>query len=189
MKDHLVATRSREVILPPFSAPVRACWESCVQFWNPQHRTDMNLLERVQKRTTKMVRGLEHLSYEERLRELGLFSLEKKRLWGNLTAAFQYLKGAYRRAGGGLFTRALDDRTKGNGFKLKKGRFRLGIRKKFFTMRVVKHWKRLPRDVVDAPSLETFKVRLDGALSNLVYMHMSLVTAVVFDQMTLKGPL
>ncbi|KFM01641.1 hypothetical protein AS27_01219, partial [Aptenodytes forsteri] len=55
-----------------------------------------------------------------------------------------------------------------NGFKLKEGRFRLDIRKTFFTVRVVKHWQRLPREVVDAPSLETFKVRLDGALSNLV---------------------
>ncbi|KFV42477.1 hypothetical protein N341_10955, partial [Tyto alba] len=55
-----------------------------------------------------------------------------------------------------------------NGFKLKESRFRLGIRKKFFTMRVVEHWNRLPREAVDAPSLETFKVRLDGALSNLI---------------------
>ncbi|KFW05241.1 hypothetical protein N327_13909, partial [Fulmarus glacialis] len=55
-----------------------------------------------------------------------------------------------------------------NGFKLKEGRFRLDIRKNFFTMKVVKHWHRLPREVVDAPSLETFKVRLDGALSNLI---------------------
>ncbi|KFQ98213.1 hypothetical protein Y956_04171, partial [Nipponia nippon] len=55
-----------------------------------------------------------------------------------------------------------------NRFKLKEGRFRLDIRKKFFTMRVVKHWNRLPREVVGAPSLETFKARLDGALSNLI---------------------
>ncbi|KFR01329.1 hypothetical protein Y956_14782, partial [Nipponia nippon] len=55
-----------------------------------------------------------------------------------------------------------------NGLKLKEGRFRLDIRKKFFTMRVVKHWNRLSREVVDAPSLETFKVRLDRALGNLI---------------------
>jgi len=67
-----------------------------------------------------------------------------------------------------FFSKAFCDRTRSNGFKLREGRFRLDIRKKFFTVRMVKHWNRLPREVVEAPSLETFKARLDGALSNLV---------------------
>ena len=120
---------------------------------------------------------LEHLFYEERLRELDLFNLEKRRLQGDLLVAFQYLKGAYKKEEERLFTRVDSDRTRGNGFKLRQGRFRLDIRRKFFTQRVMTHWNRLPKEAVDAPSLEAFKARLDVALGSLVWWLANVHTA------------
>ena len=142
--------------------------EYCIHVWSPQYKKNRELLERVQERATKIIRGLEHLPYKDRLRDLGLFSLEKRRLQGDLMAAFQYLKGAYKLEESQFFERVDNSRTTGNGLKLKEGRFRLDIRGKFFTKRVVRCWNRLPREVVDALSLEVFKARLDGALGRLV---------------------
>ena len=98
IKGNMV-NRSREMILPLYSALVRDHLEYCIQTWSPQYRRDMNLLDHAQRGATKVIQGMEHLFCEDKMRELGLFNLGKRSLQGDLMVAFLYPKGDIRKKG------------------------------------------------------------------------------------------
>ena len=105
---------------------------------------------------------------KKRLSELGLFSLEKRRLRGDLIQVYKYLRCGGHSGEASFYSVVCGDRTRGNGQKLQHRKFRTNVCKNFFMVRVTEHWNRLPREVVESPSMEIFKSRLDAYLCDLV---------------------
>jgi len=156
-----VTYKSEEVITKLYCAYVRPHLEYCVQAWSPTYEKDCWLLERVQKRATKMVNCLYSMPYEERLKKLGMFSLRYRRLRGDLIEVFKFVNGQHSGYLKGMFEFSRENRSRGHQHKLVMKQSRTRLRQSFFSRRVVGHWNKLPGDVATAVSLASFKIRLD----------------------------
>lgn len=132
-----------------------------VQFHVPQCKNDKKLQERVQQRAIRMIGAPDHLCYEERLRKMGLFYLEKRRLRGDIINPCQYLWGGHQEGATRHFSVMPNDKTRANRNKFRNRNFHLNIRKNVFPLRMAKLWNSLPRDVVQTP-LEIFKTCLEN---------------------------
>ena len=160
-----INARDKTIILPLYKALVRPHLEYAVQFWAPVLRKDVLEMERVQRRATKLIKGLEDLSYEERLQALNLFSLEKRRLRGDMISIYKYCTGDPT-IGIKLFRRREFNKTRGHSLQLEEKRFNLKLRRGFFTVRAARMWNSLPQAVVSAGSIDSFKKLLDNHLND-----------------------
>ena len=156
-----IENKSAGIIMPLYKSMVRPHLEYCVQFWSPHLKKDIIALEKVQRRATKMIKGLEHFPYEERLRRLGLFSLEKRRLRGDMIEVYKIMHGLEKVEKDVFFSLSHNTRTRGHSMKLLSSRVRTDRRKYYFTQRVINTWNSLPQEVVAATSIASFKRGLD----------------------------
>ncbi|MDJ0596593.1 MAG: reverse transcriptase family protein [Pleurocapsa sp. MO_226.B13] len=161
-----VSNRSEKVILQLYLALVRPHLDYAAQFWSPLYRRDVNLLESVQRRMTKMIHNTRNLTYVERLKKLKLHSLERRRVRGDLIEVFKWLRGLNRGDINRILRLNQTDRTRNNGFKLDKFRFRKDLGRNWFSNRVVNEWNSLPYEVVNSASVNSFKHRVDKHMDN-----------------------
>ena len=161
-----VSNRTTKVILQLYLALVRPHLDYAVQFWCPYYRMDIDSIEKVQRRMTKMICEVRGLLYENRLKRLNLHSLERRRVRGDLIEVFKWMKGINKGDIGRVLKISMQDRTRTNGFKLDKFRFQKEIGRNWFGNRVVDEWNRLPSDIIAAPSLDSFKHRLDKYMTS-----------------------
>ena len=153
--------KSKDVIVRLYKALVRPKLEYCVQAWCPYLCKDKDMIERVQRRATKLIEGYRNINYYDRLASTGLICMEKRRVRGDLIEVFKILKGIDKLDFSKFFVLQKSNRTRGHNCRIVKQRSRLDIRKYFFSQRVVNAWNSLPQDVVDADSVNSFKNRLD----------------------------
>ena len=152
--------------MPLYHSLVRPHLEYAVQSWSPALVKDNAMIERMQRRATKMISGLYHLSYEERLQELKLYSLEKRRIRGDLIQVFRIMKQIDKVDIADLGWKVNNRVSRGHSLKLIKNLSRLEIRKTYFTQRIINLWNELPEHAVAATTVEAFKGRLDRFLNN-----------------------
>ena len=166
-----ISCKEVDVFIPLYCAFVRPHLEYCVQAWAPYLKKDVVLLEKVQRLATRMVKGTMGMTYDQRLSFCGLFSLERRRLRGDLLEVYRLVRSDSSIPNRDLVRPLPESCTRGHEFRLEKPRARLDLRKFGFSHRVVGPWNKLPSEVVNAPSLDVFKKLLDAAWSG-VFPHL-----------------
>nr|XP_053657327.1 uncharacterized protein LOC128706451 [Cherax quadricarinatus] len=160
-----ISNRSPKVILQLYTSLVRPHLDYAAQFWSPYYRMDIDSLENIQRRMTKMIYCVRNLPYEDRLKALNLHSLERRRMRGDIIEVYKWMTGINKGDINKVLRVSNQVRTRNNGFKLDKFRFRKDIGKYWFSNRVVDAWNSLPSGVIEARTLGSFKKRLDKYMS------------------------
>ena len=164
--------KEKQLIVPLYKAIVRPHLEYCIQAWRPYRKKDIDKLERIQRRTTKMIPELRDLSYESRLLQCGLKTLETRRLRGDQIEVFKTVNG-YEDVDRNMFFKFKEgSRTRGNKAALVKEQCRLDMRKYSFSQREIHKWNKLPNDCVNASSVNMFKNRIDRYMIRAGYTQM-----------------